>query len=52
MVKGRAVSAVIEALGYKPFTAYACYLWLGVGASGENLEILARVGGHLEAQGK
>ncbi len=49
--EARAVAAVVEAPGFRPFMAYSVYLHHGQGPSRANLGICASIGEHHERQG-
>ncbi len=52
IVQARAVAALVEAPGYRPFTAVSLYLQHGDGLSQDNLRMLEAVGAGLESQGQ
>ncbi len=49
--EGRAVSAVVEPPGGRPFLGVAAYLYDGEGLGRRNLELAAKIGDHIAAQG-
>ncbi len=51
VVEGRAVGAMVEPPGCRPFMGYCAYFKDGQGLSRENLDIAAKVGDHVQAQG-
>ncbi len=51
VVPHRACAARVEAPGCRPFVAYSLYLYDGKGLTKPNLDMLAAVGGHVDAQG-
>ncbi len=52
LLPARAVAALVEALGYRPFTAVSVYMEHGQGIAEPNLARLEEIGAFLEAQGE
>ncbi len=51
IIPARAIAAVVEAPGYRPFTAVAAYLEHGKGVGAENMAHMQEIGLFLDAQG-
>ncbi len=51
IIPARAIAAVVEAPGYRPFTAVAVYLEHGKGVGVENMSHMQEIGCFLDAQG-
>ncbi len=52
LIPARAIAALVEAPGYRPFTAVSAYLEHGKGLGSANLAHLRDIGNFLEAQGQ